>query len=420
MRLRFLGKSAVEEGESDPIRDLSTLSHFLTRRRFLEMGTTLGVLVLPQGDRDVSRDLGMPRRGYGDPSPFEKVSRYFKQGEYPASGGSATPLQDLYGIITPSALHFVYMRAGVPIIDPARHQLLIHGLVDKPLVLTMNELKRLPSVSRVHFIECAGNSGAEHIGQPRDNPTRSHGLVSCTEWTGVLLSTLLTEVGLKLEARWVLAEGADACRMGRSLPIEKAMDDVIVAYGQNGEALRPEQGYPLRLVVPGWEGNTNVKWLHRLHVLDQPAMTREEAASYTDLLPDGTARRFSFVMEAKSVITRPAGGQRLSGSGFYGITGLAWSGRGRVVQVEVSTDGGNSWQKAEMQEPIHTKAFVRFRMPWTWDGSETTIASRCQDETGYWQPMREEIITARGMQATDHYNGIKWWRIHTNGELTHA
>jgi sulfane dehydrogenase subunit SoxC len=410
-----LGKGTVQLSPSS-----SRINRFLSRRRFIAMGATLGALALPQAGQELPRELGTPLRAYGDPSPFEKIARYFKLGQYPASGGTATPLQDLYGIITPSALHFVYMRAGVPAIAPADHRLMIHGFVRQPLVLTMDDLKRLPSVSRVHFIECAGNSGAEHIGKPRDNPTRSHGLASCTEWTGVLLSTLLTEVGLKPEARWVLAEGADACRMARSLPIEKAMDDIIVAYGQNGEALRPEQGYPLRLVVPGWEGNTNVKWLRRLHVLDQPAMTREEAVSYTDLMPDGKARQFTFVMEAKSVVTRPAGGQRLASPGYHEITGLAWSGRGRINQVEVSTDGGQAWRKAELQEPIHTKAFVRFRMPWVWDGSETAIASRCQDETGYWQPTREEIVAVRGMKATDHYNGIKWWRIHANGELTHA
>lgn len=420
MRLHLSDSDALGKGTVQLSPSSSRISRFLSRRRFLAMGATLGALALPQTESDVPRELGTPLRAYGDPSPFEKLGRYFKPGQYPSSGGTATPLQDLYGIITPSALHFVYMRAGIPAIPPADHRLLIHGLVGQSLVFTMDDLKRMPSVSRVHFIECAGNSGAEHIGKPRDNPTKSHGLASCTEWTGLLLSTLLTEVGLRPEARWVLAEGADACRMARSLPIEKAMDDIIVAYGQNGEALRPEQGYPLRLVVPGWEGNTNVKWLRRLHVLDQPAMTREEAASYTDLLPNGKARQFTFVMEAKSVVTRPAGGQRLANPGYYEITGLAWSGRGRITQVEVSTDGGQTWERAGLQGPIHTKAFVRFRMPWTWDGRETTIASRCQDETGYWQPTREEIVEARGMQATDHYNGIKWWRIHANGELTHA
>jgi sulfane dehydrogenase subunit SoxC len=263
-------------------------------------------------------------------------------------------------------------------IDPARHQLLIDGLVENPLIFTIKDLERMLSVSRIHFIECAGNSGSEHAGQPRDTPQRSHGLASCAEWTGVPLSRLLEQVGVKPAGRWVLAEGADACRLARSIPVEKALDDIIVAYGQNGEALRPEQGYPLRLVVPGWEGNVNVKWLSRLQIVDQPAMTRDEAAYYTDPLPSGKARQFTFVMEAKSVITRPAGGQKLDEPGFYEIIGLAWSGRGRIAQVEISVDSGRTWQKADLQEPILSKAFTQFRLPWNWNGNETTIASRRQ------------------------------------------
>ncbi|HEV2197317.1 MAG TPA: sulfite dehydrogenase, partial [Candidatus Acidoferrum sp.] len=324
------------------------------------------------------------------------------------------------GVITPSALHFERIHAGVPAINPARHEILVHGLVDRPLIFRMKDLERMPSVSRVHFIECAGNSGGEQDGFPGNTPQESHGLLSCSEWTGVPLSVLLEQTGIKPTAKWILAEGADACRMARSLPLEKVLDDIIVAYGQNGEAMRPEQGYPVRLVVPGWEGNVNVKWLRRLQVLDQPTMTAWETAWYTDLLPNGKARQFTFVMEAKSVITRPAGGQRLSGPGFYEITGIAWSGRGKIVGVEVSTDGGRSWQKAAVQEPVQAKAFARFSLPWNWNGSENTIASRCTDDTGYQQPALEQIVAARGLNATDHYNGIKWWRIRANGEITHA
>jgi len=308
----------------------------------------------------------------------------------------------------------------VPALDPARHELLIHGLVDRPLVFDLAALLRLPSVSRIHFIECAGNSGREHEGRPGETPQKSHGLVSCTEWTGVLLSVLLAEVGVQPAARWLLAEGADACRLARSLPLEKALDDVLVAYGQNGEALRPEQGYPLRLVVPGWEGNVNIKWLRRLHVVDQPQMTRDEAAYYTDLMPDGRARSFTFVMEAKSVITRPSGGQKLAGRGFQEITGLAWSGRGRITRVEVSADGGRTWTDAEIQTPVFPKAFARFRAPWTWNGGEATLQSRCTDETGYVQPTREELLAVRGKNATDHYNGIKSWRVLADGTVTHV
>jgi sulfane dehydrogenase subunit SoxC len=308
----------------------------------------------------------------------------------------------------------------VPQIDPAHHELLVHGLVERPSTFDMQALLRLPSVSRIHFIECAGNSGREHEGRPGEDPQKSHGLASCSEWTGVPLSIVLEEAGVRPEARWLLAEGADACRLARSLPLGKALDDVLVAYGQNGEALRPEQGYPLRLVVPGWEGNVNIKWLRRLHVVDQPLMTRDEAAYYTDLLPDGRARRFTFLMEAKSVITRPSGGQKLDGRGFHEITGLAWSGRGRITRVEVSTDNARTWQDAELQTPVLPKAFTRFHLPWLWNGGETTLLSRCTDESGYLQPTRDELIAVRGMNATDHYNGIKSWRVQTDGTVSHA
>jgi len=370
------------------------------------------------------RAVGRGRRQYGERSPFEKSVRYFGPSSTPATGSSRTPLQDLFGIITPSSLHFERHHAGVPTIDPARHELLIHGLVSEPLIFTVKDLERMDSVSQVNFIECAGNSSSEHAGRPRATPQLSHGLLSSSEWTGVRLSTLLERVGVKPTARWVLAEGADACRHARSLPIEKALDDVIVAYGQNGEALRPEQGYPLRLLVPGWEGNVNVKWLRSLQLINQPAMTKDEAASYTDPLPNGQARHFTFVMEAKSVITRPAGGQKLDGPGSYEITGLAWSGRGRITQVDVSVNGGQAWQKARLQEPVLNKALTRFRLPWNWNGGETNIASRCQDETGYWQPTREQLVAVRGLvegpDGFDHYNGIKWWRIQRSGEITYA
>ncbi len=369
-------------------------------------------------------ELGAARRAYGERSPFEKSSRYYPPSATPATGSSRTPLQDLYGIITPSSLHFERHHAGVPLINPARYRLLLHGLVNEPLVFTMDDLRRFPSVSRIHFLECAGNSGGEQAGRPGADPQRSHGLLSCSEWTGVPLKMLLEEAGLKPTARWVLAEGVDACRMARSLPLEKAFDDALVAYGQNGEALRPEQGYPLRLLLPGWEGNLNLKWLGRLHVVDQPYMTREEAAIYTDLMPDGAARRFTFVMEAKSVITRPAGGQKLPGVGFYEISGLAWSGRGRITRVEVSTTGGEDWRDAHLNEPVLPKAVTRFTLPWRWDGQHTSLQSRCTDETGYVQPTREELIAVRGLHpgpdGFNHYNGIKIWYVHSDGTVSHV
>jgi sulfane dehydrogenase subunit SoxC len=235
-----------------------------------------------------------------------------------------------------------------------------------------------------------------------------------------LLSVLLAEVGVKPEARWIIAEGADACHMQRSIPVSKALDDIIVAYGQNGEAIRPEQGYPLRLVVPGWEGNINVKWLRRLKLVDQPAMVRDETSKYTDLLADGKARIFSFEMEAKSVITRPSGGHKIPGPGFQEIAGLAWSGRGRIERVEISTDGGQTWQAAELQEPRYARAFTRFRLPWRWDGQETTIGCRATDETGYTQPTREALLAARGGNSDYHNNCLTFWRVMAGGSVTNV
>ena len=322
-------------------------------------------------------------------------------------------------MITPSALHFERHHSGVPAIDPATHELLVHGLVERPLKFSLAELKRLPAVSRIHFIECAGNTGREHVGRPYEDPQKSHGLLSCSEWTGVRLKTLLDEVGVKPEARWLVAEGMDAGRLNRSLPLDKALDDVLVAYGQNGEALRPEQGYPVRLVVPGWEGNVSIKWLGRIELTREPMMTRDETAYYTDLLPNGKARWFTFVMEAKSIIIRPAGGQRLSAPGFHEISGLAWSGRGKISRVEVSTDGGNRWSDADLNEPILSKALTCFRLPWQWDGKPTSLLSRCTDETGYIQPTREALLAARGIHAPDHYNGIKSWYVHADGMVSH-
>jgi sulfane dehydrogenase subunit SoxC len=370
-----------------------------------------------------ARELGTGRSGYGDRSAYETAQRVFTPGATPGTGSARAPLQNLFGIVTPSSLHFERHHSGVPRIDPGQHELILHGLVERSLKFSMDELRRLPSVSRVHFIECAGNAGREHRGNPGPTVQLSHGLVSCSEWSGVLLSTLLREAGIKYAARWIVAEGSDAARHSRSIPLSKALDDVIVAYGQNGEPVRPEQGYPLRLVVPGWEGNVNVKWLHRLHVTDQPAMSRDEAASYTDLMPNGKARRFTFEMDTNSVITRPSGGQQLDGKGFHEITGLAWTGRGKIVRVEVSVDGGESWRDAELQAPIYSKALTRFRLPWRWSGEEAILQSRSTDETGYVQPTREALIAARGMKegpdGFNHYHGIKPWTVNRDGSVTH-
>lgn len=389
-----------------------------TRRSFLVTGAA-SLAALATRATEIPQQLGTPRRAYGERSPYETSVRYFRDSATPAAGSSRTPLQDLYGLITPSALHYEVHHAGVPSIDPHQHELMVHGLVERPLVFTMGDLRRFPSVSRFHFLECAGNSGGEQVGRPGITPQRSHGLLSCSEWTGVPLRILLDQARLKAGASWLLAEGSDAIRLARSIPLEKALDDVLVAYGQNGEALRPEQGYPVRLIVPGWEGNVNVKWLGRIHVVDQPYMSAFETAHYTDLMPNGKARQFTFVMEEKSVITSPAGGQNLFGPGFYNVTGLAWSGRGKITRVEVSTDEGKTWQNAQLNAPILSKAITRFSLPWRWDGVETTLQSRCTDDTGYTQPTRAEIVAVRGLHGTDHYNGIKAWYVHRDGEVKH-
>ena len=273
--------------------------------------------------------------------------------------------------MTPSALHYERHHSGIPPIDPARHRLVIHGLVERPLSLSMTELRRLPSVTRILALECGGNSAGEW-GTAGADVQRSHGLVSGSEWTGVPLALLLAEAGVQPRASWVIAEGDDACRMMRSIPLAKAMEDSMLAYGQNGEAMRPAQGYPLRLLNPGWEGNTSVKWLHSLKVTDQPYMARDETSKYSDLMPDGKARIFTYEMEAKSVITFPSGGQTLPGRGLYELSGLAWSGRGRIERVEVTIDGGRTWVQSELQEPRLPMALTRFRLAWRFDGRDAT------------------------------------------------
>jgi sulfane dehydrogenase subunit SoxC len=388
------------------------------RRQVLRLGAALGGGLVARAEEPAK--LGKPLSGYGERSPFVKSTRFTRQTKTPEAGSSSTPLADTYGILTPSSLHYERHHAGVPNIDPARHRLTIYGLVERPLVLAMDEIRRLPSVSRIHFLECGGNSGAEWAEKTAPDVQRSYGLASCSEWTGVPLSLLLAEVGVKAGASWIIAEGADACRMQRSVPMLKALDDALLAYGQNGEPLRPEQGFPLRLLVPGWEGNTQVKWLQRLHVTHQPHMTRDETSKYSDLMPDGKARIFTLVLEAKSVVTFPSGGQRLPGPGLYELTGLAWSGRGRIERVEVTLDGGRNWQDAKLQEPRLPMAFTRFRLPWRWDGREAVIASRSTDESGYMQPAREELIAVRGRNSGYHFNGIKKWKVAVDGSVANV
>lgn len=407
-----------------------------TRRRFLLGGTAaVGGAVLgadtlaaaetnnlPPNIPEWMKAPGAPvgSQPYGTPSPFEKgvvknISKTLKQ--Y-ISASSRTPLQELDGIITPNGLFYERHHGGVPSIDPAQHRLMLHGLVERPLSVTMDDLWRFPSESRIHFLECSGNPGySKPYGRTASDLV---GLVSCAEWTGVSLKLVLQEAGLKPEAKWVVAEGADAAAMTRSIPIEKCLEDAMLVYSQNGERLRPQQGYPLRLFLPGFEGNMSVKWLRRLHITAEPVYSREETSKYTDLLPDGTAREFSFYMEAKSIITRPSGGQRLNAPGFHEIAGIAWSGHGKVARVEVSVDDGKSWQEARLQEPVLTRALTRFRLPWRWDGKPAVIQSRAIDETGYVQPTLAELLAVRGENYFYHNNAIWPWRIAADGEVTNA
>jgi sulfane dehydrogenase subunit SoxC len=401
------------------------------RRWFLRQGTALGAMAFVGGNALATETgrppwmltPGKPFSNYGLPSPFEKESiRWISSNPAsPGNGVAWTPLHLLAGTVTPSGLHFERHHNGVPQIDPAQHRLLIHGLVNNPIFLRMDELVRYPMVSRFCFIECGGNSNVGWHDEPAQATAGNlHGLVSCSEWTGVPLSIVLEEAGLRPAARWVIAEGADAAAMNVSIPLGKAQDDAILAIYQNGEHIRPENGYPLRLLLPGWEGVTHVKWLRRLEAADQPAMTRNETAQYTELQPDGKARQFTFTMEAKSLITRPSPGHRLQGPGLYEISGLAWSGRGKIKKVEVSADGGTSWAEAELQEPVLSKSFTRFRIPWRWNGGGTVLKSRAIDESGYVQPERRKLILERGRNGYFHYNAQVAWGLDTEGRLSHV
>ena len=392
------------------------MARTVTRRDILTgaAGAIGAATLAPFGQRvhaqDTTKAPGGPASALGARSPHEPLARGRVTGL-----SSRTPLQDLHGMITPSDLHFERHHGGVPEIDPDDYRLLIHGLVERPTILTLAELKRFPATSRICFLECSGNypTGAG----PETRPELVCGMTSTTEWTGVTLATLFREVGASPDATWFLAEGQDAAVMTRSVPMEKAWDDAMIAYAQNGEALRPSQGYPARLLLPGWEGNSNVKWLRRLELADAPFMTREETSKYTDPLADGTARQFSFVFDARSIITSPAYPDVVE-PGWIELRGIAWSGRGAIAQVDVSTDGGRTWQAAQLQEPVLRQAHTRFRHLWRWDGSETEIMSRATDDSGYVQPTRAALRAVRGRRARGyHLNPITAWRIQPNGQV---
>jgi sulfane dehydrogenase subunit SoxC len=377
---------------------------------------------LPPNVADWSRVLGpgVDARPYGTPSRHEAhvVRRHVEW--LTASRESSvnfTPIHDLDGIITPSGLCFERHHAGIADVNPFDYRLMINGLVEKPMIFTLDDLKRFPRVNKVYFLECAANSGMEWRGAQLNGCQFTHGMIHCVEYTGVPLKTLLDEAGLRTNARWVMAEGGDASGMNRSIPLAKALEDCLVAWKMNGEMLRPEQGYPVRLVVPGWEGNMWVKWLRRIEVGDQAWYAREETSKYTDVMTNGVARKFTFFMDAKSVVTNPSPQAPLRHKGHNVLTGLAWSGRGAIRRVDVSLDGGRNWRTARLDGMVLRQALTRFYFEFDWDGSrDLLIQSRAMDDTGYVQPTKAELRAVRGTDSIYHNNGIQTWHVKPNGE----
>jgi sulfane dehydrogenase subunit SoxC len=422
------------------------------RRKFLRDGATLAGLAVGTAGTGSAQALVPETHKFSldDLHAYGERSRYVKSVRIGSINnpdtrkpgdrrdvGLRTPLQDSVGMITPASLHFIVSHGyEPPDINPRRHQLMIHGMVARPLIFTVEDLRRLPSVSRFHFVECHGNSspGAAPGGPERVTPAATvqdtHGLTSCSLWTGVPLSLLLKEAGAQSGASWIVAEGADPSKHSKSIPLKKALDDVLVAYGQNGEAVRPEQGFPLRLLVPGWQGINNVKWLRRIKVVSEPYMAMMETSRYPYIRLDGKSRWFENELGPKSVITRPSGGQRLPAAGFYEVTGLAWSGGAAVRRVEISDDGGRTWKDAEIQGPVAAKAHTRFVFPWNWNGDEAVIESRCTDDRGDVQPTMNELAKLEGAPDVDYFrtvtlilsdfNAIQPWKVNRDGSVQNA
>jgi len=415
----------------------------LDRRAFLRGGAALAAVMtgytvarpaaaVPLADDPWSLAPGAISPAYEKRSRFEdKVARTLSnpKGETRTSH-ARTPHHLINGSFTPNGLHFTIVHSGTPDIDPDRHRLVIHGLVKRPLAFSLDALGRYPMVSRMTFVECGGNSAPLFSPEPVQASVQAlHGLASCAEWTGVMLSSLLEECGVEPKARWLIAEGADSLALSRSVPLGKALDDAMVALYQNGERLMPGNGYPMRLLLPGWEGNMNVKYLRRIKLVEQPAMSYYEARTYSQILPGGKAYKFYFVQEVKSFITHPSPGLKLNGPGLYEISGVAYSGNGRISKVMVSADGGRSWAQAALQEPVLSKAFTRFRVPWRWDGGPVVLQSRAWDEVGYAQPTRAQFVAQRGEASSvppvtafpnQHFNSITSWAVDGKGEVRHV
>ena len=401
----------------------------LNRRHLLGMGLSGMGLAASNSAFGADASLQIPNwakipgpgpSAYGGPSRHAGLQRLAGAPDpiYPGGGISRSPLQHLQGIITPNSLHFERHHAGVPDIDPVGHKLVINGMVRQPLVFEYEDLLKYPMVSKVYFIECSGNGRSNTQGITGGTAQSIHGLVSCSEWTGIPLSTLLGEAGVLPGASWIAAVGADAASMGRSIPMEKALDDVLVALFQNGEPVRPEQGYPMRLFVPGWEGNISVKWLTQVKLTSAPAQFRDETSKYTDTLSDRSSRQFTFPMETKSLITSPSGEMTLPRNGLYKITGIAWSGSGSIRRVEVSADGGHTWADALIESEQRDKALTRFSIPWDWNRGEAILQSRATDSAGNVQLTREAVIADRGTNAFYHNPGIQSWGVNSSGEVS--
>jgi len=402
----------------------------LDRRFFLKSSVAGGALLLSAAAPGVEREPwmrapGAPLGELGLPSEHEAHVRRVGNNPAPGTTGAGvtrTPLELLDGIITPSRLHFERHHSGIPAIDPEQHRLVVHGLVERPLSFDLASLARYPMTSNIQFLECSGNSFTMlHDAPLQLRCSELHGLISVSEWGGVPLAVLLEEAGLRPEARWIVAEGADAAVMSRSVPLEKVLDDAIVALYQNGERLRPSNGYPMRLFLPGWEGNASVKWLRSIKVTAEPAMSREETSKYSDLQSDGRALMFTFPMGVKSLITNPSFGFTLAETGIYQISGIAWSGAGRIARVEVSTDGGRSWADAALDTHVLPKSVTRFRAAWRWNGGPATIMSRAVDERGNVQPTRDAVMEGRANQAFSyHINAIQAWRVADDGTVSNV
>jgi sulfane dehydrogenase subunit SoxC len=428
---------AIVAASQNEIQASSSLSKEYSRRSFLRQSValaggagTLGIastaamadpLPIPASNQVMGAPLVA---AYGMPSKYEaNVIRRRSDvlvNRQQFSDWSMTPIQSTPGIVTPNGLFFERHHNGVPDINPDTHKLVVHGMVSKPLVLTMSDLMRYPTVTRFHFMECSGNGLTDWLKPASKTVQQTHGLLSCAQWTGVPLSWVLDEAGIDPKATWIVAEGADASGHLRSLPLNRILDEAMLAYAMNGEMLRSENGFPLRLFIPGWEGNVSIKWLRRIKAGTEPWHVRGETARYTDPMPDGKWRKFSFEMEAKSVITNPSGNMKIK-PGYNEITGFAWSGNGKIDAVDVSVDGGKNWQQAKLEGPVLNKCLTRFNFNWNWQGGPAVIASRAVDSTGYVQPTVDDIKKVRAITGfVQHHNGIFPWNVSANGEVTNG